>query len=274
MRKITSLTAALSFIAMLVTSVVLYIVPQGRVAYWSDWRLWGLSKTQWGELHINLGLLFFIALGVHLWYNWKPIMNYLKDRAKSFKLFTAPFNTALILVLLVTGATLAHLPPVQWVLDLNAHFQEAAADTYGEPPYGHAELSTLGTFCKRVDLDEQAALQRLKEAGLDVTAPTQIILDIATANGLSPKALYLIMRGPVSEAEAKALPAQPAPGTGRRPLADIAAAHSLDMAALLQSLREQGYTATATSTLLELAKQQGTGPEEVYAILLQVQAGQ
>ena len=61
MRKITSLTASLSFVLMVATSVILYIVPQGRVAYWADWRLWGLTKTQWGEIHINVGLLFLLS---------------------------------------------------------------------------------------------------------------------------------------------------------------------------------------------------------------------
>jgi len=48
----------LAFIGMAVTSLILFIVPQGRVAYWADWRLLGLSKTDWGNIHINLGLLF------------------------------------------------------------------------------------------------------------------------------------------------------------------------------------------------------------------------
>lgn len=33
LRKITSLTAMLAFVVMLLTSIILYIVPQGRVAY-------------------------------------------------------------------------------------------------------------------------------------------------------------------------------------------------------------------------------------------------
>mgnify|MGYP000181594178 CR=1 FL=1 len=37
-RKIASLTALLSFVVVIVTSIVLYIVPQGRIAYWADWR--------------------------------------------------------------------------------------------------------------------------------------------------------------------------------------------------------------------------------------------
>ena len=58
LRKITSLTAALAFVLMVLTSIILYIVPQGRIAYWADWHLWGLTKTEWGNIHINSGLLF------------------------------------------------------------------------------------------------------------------------------------------------------------------------------------------------------------------------
>ena len=70
-RKVTSLTALISFVLEIITSVVLYIVPQGRVAYRSDWHLWGLSKTQWSDLHINLGVLLFLTLVLHAYFNWK-----------------------------------------------------------------------------------------------------------------------------------------------------------------------------------------------------------
>jgi len=66
MRKITSLTMLISFVLLVLTSVILYIVPQGRVAYWADWHLLGLSKSQWGNLHINLGFLFLLAGFLHL----------------------------------------------------------------------------------------------------------------------------------------------------------------------------------------------------------------
>jgi len=52
---------------MLLTSIILFIVSQGRVAYWPGWRLWGLTKTDWGNIHINLGLLLLIALFLHIY---------------------------------------------------------------------------------------------------------------------------------------------------------------------------------------------------------------
>jgi len=78
-RRITSLTASVAFLLMLLTSIILYIVPQGRVAYWADWRLWGLTKTDWANIHMNMGLLFLIALSLHIYYNWKPLISYLKN---------------------------------------------------------------------------------------------------------------------------------------------------------------------------------------------------
>lgn len=65
---------------MTFTSVILYIVPHGRIAYWSDWHLFGLSKEEWGRIHNNLGVLFLLSLFLNLYYNWKPILFYLKNK--------------------------------------------------------------------------------------------------------------------------------------------------------------------------------------------------
>ncbi len=209
MRKITSLTATLSFIVVLATSVILYIVPQGRVAYWADWRLWGLSKEQWGEIHINVGLLFLLALALHIYYNWKPLMAYLKDRARRMKIFTPAFNVALAICVITVAGTLFTVPPFSWVLDLNASLKDAGAAKYGEPPYGHAELSTLNGFAKKVELDPQAALVRLRAAGFQAADGNQTLLALATLNKTTPKAIYAAMTAGETKAPAgpKALPA-------------------------------------------------------------------
>ena len=131
-RRVVSLTAALAFVGMVLTSVILYIVPQGRVAYWADWRLMGLSKTQWGAVHINLGLLFLVALALHVYYNWKPLTQYLKNRARQWKILTPEFNLAAVLVVVFTVGTLAGWPPFTTILALQDDIKAAAARKYGE----------------------------------------------------------------------------------------------------------------------------------------------
>ena len=39
LRKIISLTTFFSFVLLILSSIMLYVVPEGRVAYWADWRI-------------------------------------------------------------------------------------------------------------------------------------------------------------------------------------------------------------------------------------------
>jgi ABC-type arginine transport system permease subunit len=167
-RKITSLTASLSFLLMVLTSIVLYIVPQGRVAYWADWRLWGLTKSDWGNIHINLGLLFLLALFLHIYFNWKPLLSYLKNKTKSLILFTPEFIVASVITVAFIVGSYFLVPPFSWVMALNNSFKDAGAEKYGEPPYGHAELSSLKTFSKKMNLDLEKSLLLLGKAGYPV----------------------------------------------------------------------------------------------------------
>jgi uncharacterized membrane protein len=70
LRKTTSLTTLLSFILLLVTSIIMYVTPQGKIAFWANWEIAGLNKEQWGALHTNLGILFVAAGLVHTVLNW------------------------------------------------------------------------------------------------------------------------------------------------------------------------------------------------------------
>ena len=50
-------------------------------------------------------------------------------------------------------------------MSLNEHFKDAGAEKYGEPPYGHAELSSLKTFAKKMKLDLTMSMKLLEKAG-------------------------------------------------------------------------------------------------------------
>lgn len=264
-RKTTSLTALLSFLLMLLTSIILYIVPQGRVAYWADWRLWGLSKTQWTDIHINLGLVFLIALVLHIYYNWKPITAYLKNRARRLTVFTPDFNVALLLVAAAVAGTYFHVPPFSTVLAVNESIKDRAARRYGEPPYGHAELSTLKTFSAKTQLDLKKGMALLKDAGISGVAPDKTVGAIAKENGMPPQAIYSIMKPAQRREDAgRGMPTSPAPGTGARPLADVAAEYQLNLKAVLRLLQDAGITAEAGWSLKEIASKNDMSPVDVY----------
>ena len=269
LRKITSLTAALAFILMLITSIILYIVPQGRVAYWADWRLWGLTKTDWGNLHINLGLLFLIALGLHIYYNWKPLLSYLKDKARKMKVLTAEFNTALVIVVAFMLGTYFLVPPFGWMMSLNDYFKDIGAEKYGEPPYGHAELSSLKTFTKKMNLDLGKSLELLEKAGYPVDKSETTISAIGRQYKVPPRTIYeTIKPAQISTTQnadlEKKLPESPPPGTGNLTLADFCTQYKLNMKLVVRELKKQNVEATEVLTLKEIAAKNNTNPIDLY----------
>lgn len=277
-RKISSLTAFLAFFVMVVTSIILYIVPQGRVAYWADWHLFGLSKEQWGEIHINTGFLFLLSLILHIYYNWKPIVSYLKDKAKQLKILTKEFNIALIITLLVTVGTYFEIPPFSTVIGIGNDFKESAAKKYGEPPYGHAELSSLKIFTKKMNLDLQAAILNLKDAGYKFDNDAQSLKEIAKNNGVSPQQIYQTIsktdeKTPASAKEQNKLPESPTPGTGNLTLVEFCSQYNIDVELIIRLLAKSNIQAQQDMTIKEIGKNNQLSPIDVYEQIKTVTAG-
>ena len=190
-RRLTSLLVLAGFIILVVTGAVLYIVPPGRVAYWVDWRLWGLSKTQWGNAHILGGVLFVITGVVHIVLNWTPLARYLKGRlsvktARRRELAVATITTAVVLI-----SAVAELPPLRYILDLSTYAKDASvAAATDNPPFGHAELVALDELCRQEGIDPDTAMARLRAAGIDVAEMSLTLEAIAHANGTSPAVVF------------------------------------------------------------------------------------
>lgn len=272
MRKITSLTLVITGLIELITSVVLYILPAGRVAYWSDYQLFGLSKTEWGNIHITVGTLFVVMAGVHIYLNWRPITAYLKNSAKEFTIFTKSFNIALFLSLYFTIGTLYSLPPMNVIIQLGEYFTESANEKYGEPPYGHAELSSLKMFCSRMNLDLAQAMALLKENGITMKGPEQPIGEIAKNNGLTPQKLYsMIKKAEIVQAGGGGtFPESPSPGFGQKTIKDICQAYNLPLAKVLAGLQDAGFTAQADDTVKAVSGSKGGNPMEVFEIIKEI----
>jgi len=277
MTKITALTGLISFLVLVVNSVVLYVVPHGRVARWANWRFWGLDKDEWVAQHIIIGLLCLLAILLHIYYNWKPITSYLKNRAKQLKIFTKEFNVALIITIICTVGSYVTIPPFNWILDFSGSLKEAAAVKYGDPPYGHAELSTLKSFIRRTGLNLSGSIERLKKAGIKFENEKQTLLEIAKINKISPQQVYLAMKPvePVEEAgKPQKMPDSPIAGTGKRSVKDFCRMYGLDMTTIMKGLVDHNISATADMNLRAIAEQNDIGPRDIYDIIKKTAAAE
>jgi len=128
MKKITSLSLGFSFLIMSYTGVVLFIAPHGRVARWLDWHFLGLDKTQYQELHTTSMITFLVFGLLHVYYNWKPIVSYLKDKNHKISFTKKEFLIAFLLNITFVIGTIYLTPPFKSFLD----FGENMKDSWGE----------------------------------------------------------------------------------------------------------------------------------------------
>lgn len=184
-RKYVSLTLVLSFLLLSISSFMLYIVPEGRIAFWSHWTALSFSKEEWGAMHLTGGILFILFCFWHILLNIRPLKAYILGK----KGYMAVLCSILACLLCYT-ATLQGWQPTQFILDLNQQIKAAQEKKHGTPPYGHAEQSSLATFCSFLKLDEARVVEGLKERGIADFSPSQTLEDIAMANGITPALLY------------------------------------------------------------------------------------
>lgn len=264
-RGFTSVAAALCFVALAVTGIVLFVTPPGRIAYWTGWRLLGLTKDNWSALHICFALLFLIASGFHIWLNWRPLLGYFKSRATRRFALRREWTLALIICGVVAAGTLAELPPFSSLITLNETIKSSWEKSGERAPIPHAELLSLRELGSEAGVDLETMVTRLKAKGIVVESPESIVRDLADAQGITPVQLYNIAVGEYKQGNRGR--SGGGGGMGRKTLRQFCADEELDLTVSLERLRAAGLEADAEMTLRDIATRAGLRPSDLLDIL-------
>jgi hypothetical protein len=204
-RAFTALIVLWSFIVENITGIVLYIVPPGRIAHWTNWKLWGFTKEQWAALHTIFGYLFLIFAVIHIYYNWKAILSYIKQKIKAGLRMRIEVAGSLLLIILVFVATAISIPPFSTVMDFGQKMKNSWEENSQEPFVPHAELMSFDEFTGQIGIPKEKAKGILQSNGITVGSTTDLISDIARDNRTSPVALYEILKKDLPSGETKRL---------------------------------------------------------------------
>lgn len=277
-RAFISVTTALSFVAMSITGVVLFITPPGRIAHWTGWRIWTLTKDQWAGLHIWFSLVFMIAAVLHLYLNWRCFLSYFRTRIHRAFALRAEWALALLLCGVIGWATLAEVTPFSSLLTWNEAIKRSWETPASQAPIPHAELMTLNELAERTPgLDVESMVRNLRAAGIEVESPDVALGDLAGRAGMTPMQLYAIARGQ-SIAPGGARGGRGADrqgqqqggyGMGRLTLRQYCDQQNLDLVKTVQTLREKGFQAEADMTIREIAATGGVHPSAMRDLLAQ-----
>ncbi len=290
-RRVVTLTVFLSFIFLALSGVMLFFSPQGRVAYWAGWTLFGLDKDQYSAIHTTFMVLFLTAGVWHIVLNWKPITGYLKDRSRKIRIFTPESSIALALAGFFLVGPLMKIPPFRQFLDAGADVKAFWEEVNGSPPWGHAEENSLQRFCRGMEdferlenerlvaVDCEEAVARLRSEGFAVEGLNQRILDVANANGTTPQAVAAVMMEvarPLTPQEAAAALLSPVEelrfqrpysGLGRMTLREYAEEYGYDLSEIQDILAAAGLDVEPDARLREEATRLGIDPEGLVEVL-------
>ena len=295
-RAFFSVLSGLSFIGMVFTGVILFVVPPGRIANWSGWTLIGLTKHQWIGLHDWFSVIFIIASVFHVYLNWKALVSYFKNKVSKAFALRIEWAFALVICCVVFICTLGDIKPFSSLLAWNENIKHSWDSSEQRAPIPHAELLSLSELSEQVrDVSLETILSNLKSRGIEVTSPDIVLGDLAEANNMTPAHLYDIAVGQAGPGRGQGGRGQRGErqgeggrgfggsggrtetgtehqegairGFGRMTLKSYCDQMGLDVNKALKKLQDAGYKASSDMTIRSIADTTGVHPSEIRTVL-------
>lgn len=276
-RSLTAFIVTWSFLILTITGLVLYIVPQGRIAYWVHWSLAGMEKEQWGWVHMMFGGVFIVSGILHLYYNWKPFKKYFAERAKGHFQIKQEIVIATVFTIAVFVLSVFNLPPASWIIDLNEEIKAAwVTSPEFEPPFGHAEEFSLTNIAKRMQIDLNKAIAELKKNNIEFESPKESLEKIARKNQKTPMQIYELIsihkkkevvelhNLSIEEIEEKLA----GTGLGRKSFDELSVSLGFDLKKALQKLDDKGIKAEKTDSLRDVGDDNDMSPMDLLKIIV------
>jgi|GEM_PF-973159 uncharacterized membrane protein len=264
-QRFVSLSLGLSFIVMLISSFVLYSQPDRGVTAWSGWSLFAIDKEAWDNLHITLGLLFLVFLIWHIYYNWKPIKHYLKEK-KRWVIFTKEFNASLLLIVVFVVGTLWMAFPLNMLVNVGNGIKAKHAKEHGTPPFLYAEQATLQDFIRINQMESQEVTLALKSHHI-LYNKQETLEKISSKNHLTPQALYRIIAQ--KSTQRFILPRSLPFGLAHETLENLNKKYQFNLKRYIAYLKNAyDIEVTKESKFKKITKEYGLHPATLYSMLL------
>jgi hypothetical protein len=206
-------------------------------------------------------------------------MKYLSGKIETALRYKRELMLSTVILIWVVVSGIWSLPPLVYVSDLGEGIKNAwVTSPELEPPFGHAELVSLQTFCKKQRIPLDQAMLELRNAGFTVDSPKSTLSEIAESKGTSGMGVYEV----VKKLEAKLEAMQPGAtwtaetveetfsgtGLGNKTIGQIIKDLELDPDTVYQRLKAVDIEARDEDRLKSLADKNNTTPIKMMTTIL------
>jgi hypothetical protein len=249
------------WLILVVTGIILYFSPPGRIAHWIEWHFLGLTKEGWQAVHTIFSFSFIIVGAFHLYFNWIIFWSYLRSLVqKGIKMRRELIFSSVIIVTLF-ALVAAELPPFQSVMDLGERLSNSWGNEKTEPPVPHAELLTLQEYADKTERDLADLLKVLRHSDIQGIDSEKTIKELANINRLSPLELVEKM-----DSETKR-PSVHLAGYGRMTIYEICSALSIEEGKAIEQLNKNKINFDRNEILKSIADRYNIKPIDIVNII-------
>ena len=258
---------AISGIVMTISGIILYISPQGRIAHWSYWAIAGLTKTEWQNIHTIFTFIFVLAGGLHIYYNWKPLMNYLRRKSKETPQIRKEMISAVIFSVIIFSGTYGNIFPFSSVIDFGEEITDSWSNEDNEPPIPHAEELSIAEFARIKKIPVEKYQQLLKQNGYSVSDTSITLQQVADQYNVTPSAVGRIIPNRSTKGSTNTSIYKVGSGYGRKLLSEIIKENNLSWKESIAKLNSNGIVVENDDKLKNIADDNSVLPIDIIKIL-------
>ncbi|MBN1973380.1 MAG: DUF4405 domain-containing protein [Sedimentisphaerales bacterium] len=260
-RSFVSVLTAFSFLGLTITGIILFIVPPGRIANWSGWTIYALTKEQWIALHDWFGIIFVITVVFHLLFNIKPFISYFKSKVTKSYSLRPEWLLAMVVCIVVGVGTIVNTAPFSTLMTWNESIKNSWENTSQQAPVPHAELFTLTELAQQVtDVDLETMQANLQAQGIEVNSSDITIGELAESFSKTPSEIYQIALGQGGTERSR---------LGQMTLKEYCEQMNINVDEAVRKLKTSGFTVKSNMTIREIADSGGVHPSAVRTMLNQ-----
>ena len=189
-RNFTSLTLLFSLIILGLSGISLYIRPEGSIARWIDWSFLGIDKMGWEGMHTLFSFLFLIFSIIHLCYNWKVLLSFLRKKLVEGMKLRKELAASAIFVILIAFVAIMRWQPF-WILnDWRSTLKKAKYLISVNPPEADFEKKKIVDVAETLGMSTNELISKMNQLGFKVDDPKAKFYKVAAANKTSSEDIY------------------------------------------------------------------------------------
>lgn len=193
-RKFVSFSLMFIFPILVISGVALYIRPEGSIARWIVWTHWGLDKRGWEGIHIIFSIVFVLIMIFHIYFNWDPLMSYIKKKKQSMLLNYRELILSFVFIATIFTLVLTRKGPLWDIMDIRRDYKLYHTPIAITPPEPEFEKHPFHKAASRLNITESKLGKILTDKGLTISGNDARFMDIAKENNMTPEELYAIIK--------------------------------------------------------------------------------